>query len=60
LFVWVGPHRATAVSFLFNDTLASVCQASAELQQALHELKQYPSGFMFGTPPPAKGVVPGD
>jgi hypothetical protein len=42
-----------------NETLASVRRASVELEEALRELKQYPSGFLFGAPPPpAKAVVP--
>jgi ABC-type transporter Mla subunit MlaD len=42
-----------------NETIASVQRASVELEQVLHELKQYPSGFLFGSPPPpAKGIVP--
>ena len=42
-----------------NETLASVRRASAQLEETLRELKQYPSGFFFGSPPPpAKSVKP--
>lgn len=42
-----------------NETLASVRRASLELEQALRELKEYPSGFIFGAPPrPAQSVLP--
>jgi hypothetical protein len=43
-----------------NETLATVGRASTELEEALRELKLYPSGFLFGAPPPpAKSVAPG-
>jgi ABC-type transporter Mla subunit MlaD len=42
-----------------NDTLANVRRASVELEGAMRELKQYPSGFLFGAPPPpAKALLP--
>jgi phospholipid/cholesterol/gamma-HCH transport system substrate-binding protein len=43
----------------FNDTLANARSATGELDAVLRELKQYPSGFLFGRPPPpAKSVKP--
>jgi len=40
-----------------NDTLATVRRASAQLEDVLRELKEYPSGFLFGAQPrPARSV----
>lgn len=40
-----------------SETVADVRQSFETLNQVLLELKQYPSGFIFGRPPPpAKGV----
>lgn len=40
-----------------NQTFESLRQTSAQLDGTLHDLKQYPSGFFFGSPPPpAKSV----
>jgi ABC-type transporter Mla subunit MlaD len=36
-----------------NDALAYVRQASKDLDETLRKLKQYPAGFLLGTPPPA-------
>jgi ABC-type transporter Mla subunit MlaD len=42
-----------------NEALANIKCASLELENTLRELKQYPSGFLFGAPPaPAKSVLP--
>ena len=39
------------------ETVADVSQSVETLNQVMLELKQYPSGFIFGRPPPpAKGV----
>ena len=35
-----------------NDTLANLRVASRDLDETLRKLKQYPSGFVFGKPPP--------
>lgn len=40
-----------------NETLANFRRASLELEQTLRELKQYPSGFLFGQPPPRATAV---
>lgn len=40
-----------------NQTLENARRASASLDQVLRQLKEYPSGFIFGhPPPPAKDV----
>jgi ABC-type transporter Mla subunit MlaD len=40
-----------------NESLENVRRASQSLEQAMRELKQYPSGVLFGEPPqPAKSV----
>jgi len=39
-----------------NDTLAGTRDAARSLNEVLEELKRYPSGFLFGSPPPP---VPG-
>lgn len=40
-----------------NETLANARRAVQTLDEALRELKEYPSGFIFGgPPPPAKSV----
>jgi ABC-type transporter Mla subunit MlaD len=40
-----------------NETLAGTQEAARNLNEALEELKRYPSGFLFGkAPPPAAGV----
>ncbi|HTO88317.1 MAG TPA: MlaD family protein [Thermoanaerobaculia bacterium] len=40
-----------------NDTLAGTREAARNLNDALEELKRYPSGFILGAaPPPAKGL----
>jgi ABC-type transporter Mla subunit MlaD len=40
-----------------NETLAGTRQAARHLNDAIEELKKYPSGFFFGQePPPARGV----
>ena len=42
-----------------NQTLINAKQAIQDLDDTLVELKQYPSGFIFGKPPaPLKGVEP--
>ncbi len=42
-----------------NETLESLRRTSTQLDGTLHELKQYPSGFFFGSPPPpARSVEP--
>jgi hypothetical protein len=41
-----------------NDTLAGTREAARSLNEALQELKRYPSGFLFGgAPPPATGLA---
>jgi phospholipid/cholesterol/gamma-HCH transport system substrate-binding protein len=35
-----------------NQTLENLRRSSAELEQAIHNFKQYPSGVLFGRPPP--------
>ena len=40
-----------------NETLTKARQTIDDLDDTLSELKQYPSGFIFGSPPaPVKGV----
>ncbi|HEY1790086.1 MAG TPA: MlaD family protein [Verrucomicrobiae bacterium] len=40
-----------------NETLTKARQTINELDETLGELKQYPSGFIFGSPPaPVKGI----
>jgi ABC-type transporter Mla subunit MlaD len=40
-----------------NETLAKARQTISDLDDTLTQLKQYPSGFIFGTPPaPVKGI----
>jgi phospholipid/cholesterol/gamma-HCH transport system substrate-binding protein len=40
-----------------NETLAGTQEAARNLNDALEELKKYPSGFLFGgAPPPAAGL----
>jgi len=40
-----------------NDTLAGTREAARNLNDALEELKKYPSGFLFGAaPPPVEGL----
>lgn len=42
-----------------NQTLTNARQTIHDLDETLAQLKQYPSGFIFGKPPvPIKGVVP--
>ena len=42
-----------------NQTLANARRTISDLDDVLSELKNYPSGFIFGNPPPAvKGVQP--
>ena len=42
-----------------NQTLANARQTIRDLDETLAQLKQYPSGFLFGKPPPTvKGVEP--
>jgi ABC-type transporter Mla subunit MlaD len=42
-----------------NKTLTNARRTIEDLDDTLAELKQYPSGFLFGTPPPpVKGVEP--
>ena len=40
-----------------NDTLAGTRDAARSLNQALDELKRYPSGFLFGGAPPPPPVL---
>jgi ABC-type transporter Mla subunit MlaD len=43
----------TSVDFdSLNQTLAKARQAIQNMNDVLNELKQYPSGFIFGKPPP--------
>jgi phospholipid/cholesterol/gamma-HCH transport system substrate-binding protein len=43
----------TSVDFnSLNQTLAAARQAIQNMDEVLNELKQYPSGFIFGQPPP--------
>ena len=48
----------TSIDFnALNQTLANTRQTIRDLDDVLAELKQYPSGFLFGKPPePIKGV----
>jgi ABC-type transporter Mla subunit MlaD len=42
-----------------NQTLINARQTLSDLDETLAQLKQYPSGFLFGKPPaPVKGVEP--
>ncbi|HXB61161.1 MAG TPA: hypothetical protein VNU95_16430, partial [Candidatus Acidoferrales bacterium] len=42
-----------------NKTLINANQTIRDLDETLAQLKQYPSGFIFGKPPaPVKGVQP--
>jgi hypothetical protein len=45
-----------------NQTLTNARQTIRDLDETLAQLKQYPSGFIFGKPPvPVKGVAsPGE
>jgi phospholipid/cholesterol/gamma-HCH transport system substrate-binding protein len=44
-----------------NQTLVNAGQTLRDLDDTLAELKQYPSGFLFGKPPaPVKGVQPSE
>jgi ABC-type transporter Mla subunit MlaD len=36
----------------FNQILQNMQRASLELDEAVHKFKQYPSGVLFGQPPP--------
>jgi ABC-type transporter Mla subunit MlaD len=38
-----------------NATLAGTREAARNLNDALEQLKRYPSGFLFGNPPPQQG-----
>jgi ABC-type transporter Mla subunit MlaD len=40
-----------------NDTLAGTREAVSQLNDVLDELKRYPSGFLFGDPPPRPPVL---
>jgi ABC-type transporter Mla subunit MlaD len=40
-----------------NDTLAGTREAARSLNEALDQLKRYPSGFLFGGAPPAAPVL---
>jgi len=40
-----------------NDTLAGTRDAARSLNEALEELKRYPSGFLFGGAPPPAGAL---
>jgi paraquat-inducible protein B len=43
----------TSVDFdSLNQTLAKARQATQNMNDVLEQLKRYPSGFIFGTPPP--------
>ncbi len=43
----------TSVDFdSLNQTLAKARQAIQNINDVLNELKEYPSGFIFGKPPP--------
>ena len=43
-----------------NETLAGVHEATRGLNEAIEELRGYPSGFFFGdAPPPARSVERG-
>lgn len=40
-----------------NETLENTRQATTDLEEILHQLKEYPAGMLFGRPPPrARGV----
>ena len=55
----VEPGVANIDFNALNQTLANARQTIRDLDDALAELKQYPSGFLFGKPPPpVKGVEP--
>ena len=55
----VEPGVANIDFNALNQTLANARQTIRDLDDALTELKQYPSGFLFGKPPPpVKGVEP--
>jgi hypothetical protein len=40
-----------------NDTLAGTRDAARSLNEALDQLKRYPSGFLFGPAPPIPPVL---
>ena len=40
-----------------NDTLAGTRDAARSLNEALDQLKRYPSGFLFGGAPPPAPVL---
>jgi len=43
-----------------NQTMANARRTIRDMDDVLNELKSYPSGFIFGSPPPAvKEVQPG-
>lgn len=53
----VGPGVASIDFNALNQTLTNTRQTIRDLDDVLAELKQYPSGFLFGKPPaPVKGV----
>jgi phospholipid/cholesterol/gamma-HCH transport system substrate-binding protein len=53
----VGPGVASIDFNALNQTLASTRQTIRDMDDVLAELKQYPSGFLFGKPPaPVQGV----
>ena len=53
----VTPGVANIDFDALNQTLANAQQTLRDLDETLAELKQYPSGFLFGKPPaPVKGV----
>jgi ABC-type transporter Mla subunit MlaD len=53
----VQPGLANFDFASLNETLVNARRAVQTLDEALRELKEYPSGFIFGgPPPPAKSV----
>lgn len=53
----VEPGLANLDFNALNQTLANARQTILDLDEVLSELKEYPSGFLFGAPPPpVKGV----
>jgi len=51
-------NRLSGVDFRnLNDTLAGTREATRELNEVLDILKRYPSGFLFGDPPPPAPVL---
>ena len=60
-FTRLEPGAANIDFNALNQTLTNARQTIRDMDDVLTELKQYPSGFLFGKPPqPVKGVEPAE